>query len=78
MNPKPLCIASIIVLAITDAALAGGALSAGQAAGIALASGPLAAWSFTMTDWWDGPTKMSLPVRAHQARDEKQKSTLEL
>lgn len=78
MNPKPLCIAGIVVLAITDAALAGGALSAGQAAGIVLINGPLAAWSFTMTDWWDGPTKMSLPVRAHQARDRKQRNTLEL
>ena len=68
MNPKPLCIASIIVLAITDAALAGGALSAGQAAGIVLISGPLAVWSFTMTDWWDGPTKMSLPERQLQTK----------
>ena len=53
MNPKLLCIASIIVLAITDAALAGGALSAGQAMLILLPVSVLCIWSFMQTNWYD-------------------------
>ncbi len=53
MNPKPLAVASLIVLLLAMAGVEGGGLSVGQAAAIVVPAGVLAVWSFRQTDWWD-------------------------
>jgi len=53
MNPKPLAIASLLVLLLAMAGLEGGGISAGQATAIAAPVGALAIWSFRQTDWWE-------------------------
>ena len=51
MNPKPLCIASVLAVFVIACALEGGGLSAGQAAVALLPAGALMLWSCWQTDW---------------------------
>lgn len=53
MNPKPLAVASLIVLLLAMAGLEGGGLSIGRAIALILPAGGLAVWSFRQTDWWE-------------------------